>query len=691
MSEAAVPSSGPINANAVGAVIILAVLGITIVPLPPAALDVLLALSISISVLVFMVALYVERPLEFSAFPSLLLLVTLFRLALNIATTRSILLHGGEGPEAVGHVVKTFGEFAVGGNYVVGAVVFLILIVVNFIVITKGAERISEVSARFTLDSMPGKQMAIDADLGAGLINEHEARTRRKRIEAEADFHGAMDGASKFVRGDAIAGLIITGINIVGGFVVGIAFHGLSLKDSASTFTLLSIGDGLVSQLPALLVSTGAALLTTRGAATGDFGGSIGDQLFSNYRPLTIAGASVATLALLPGMPHFSLFTLAAAIGFLARLAQRKAATPAKPAAAKLTETKANDPAAQKAEIESLMPVELLTVEVGLDLLPMVDAAKNGELLSRIASLRKQVALELGVVVPPIHVRDDLRLRPGAYKILISGVKVAQGELRVGRLLAIDPSGTALKALPGENVREPTFGLSAKWIAPADRSRAEAAGTTVVDPSAVVATHLTEIVRRHASELLGRREAQELLDLAAKSNAKVVEELIPHLLPLGDVIKVLKALLTEGVSVRDIRTILEALADHAPKEKDPAELTEYVRTRLARQISIQHTADSGELRAMVLDPRVEELFRAGPRGADPQALSRAAHGIEDAAKRAAERDETPVLVVAPDVRRAVAQVALRHAPGVAVLSYREVDPSVPFVTRGVVAAKELAA
>ncbi len=691
MSEAAVPSSGPINANAVGAVIILAVLGITIVPLPPAALDVLLALSISISVLVFMVALYVERPLEFSAFPSLLLLVTLFRLALNIATTRSILLHGGEGPEAVGHVVKTFGEFAVGGNYVVGAVVFLILIVVNFIVITKGAERISEVSARFTLDSMPGKQMAIDADLGAGLINEHEARARRKRIEAEADFHGAMDGASKFVRGDAIAGLIITAINIVGGFVVGIAFHGLSLKDSAATFTLLSIGDGLVSQLPALLVSTGAALLTTRGAATGDFGGSIGDQLFSNYRPLTIAGASVATLALLPGMPHFSLFTLAAAIGFLARLAQQRAAAPTKPAAAKQAEPKANDPAAQKAEIEALMPVELLTVEVGLDLLPMVDAAKNGELLSRIASLRKQVALELGVVVPPIHVRDDLRLRPGAYKILISGVKVAQGELRVGRLLAIDPSGTALKALPGETVREPTFGLSAKWIAAADRSRAEAAGTTVVDPSAVVATHLTEIVRRHASELLGRREAQELLDLAAKSNSKVVEELIPHLLPLGDVIKVLKALLTEGVSVRDIRTILEALADHAPKEKDPAELTEHVRTRLARQISIQHTADSGELRAMVLDPRVEELFRAGPRGADPQALSRAAHGIEDAAKRAAERDETPVLVVAPDVRRAVAQVALRHAPGVAVLSYREVDPSVPFVTRGVVAAKELAA
>ncbi|MFO0729314.1 MAG: flagellar biosynthesis protein FlhA [Myxococcota bacterium] len=692
MSEAVQRSSSAINANAIGGAVILGVLAITVVPLPPAALDVLLALSLSISVLVFMVAIYVERPLDFSAFPSLLLLVTLFRLALNIATTRSILLHGGEGTEAVGHVIKTFGEFAVGGNFVVGAVVFLILIVVNFIVITKGAERISEVSARFTLDSMPGKQMAIDADLGAGLINEHEARARRRRIEEEADFHGAMDGASKFVRGDAIAGLIITGINIVGGFVVGIAFHGLSLKDSAATFTLLSIGDGLVSQIPALLVSTGAALLTTRGASTGDFGGSMGSQLFSNPRPLSIAGFAVVALAVMPGMPHLSLFGLAGVIALVARGAQQKATAPVKAAAAaKAAEPKPNDPAAQKAEIESLMPVELLTVEVGLDLLPMVDAAKNGEILSRIASLRKQVALELGVVVPPIHVRDDLRLRPGAYKILLSGVKVAQGELRVGKLLAIDPSGAAIKPLPGEAVREPTFGLSAKWIAVAERSRAEAAGATVVDPSAVVATHLTEIVRRHAHEILGRREAQELVELAAKQNAKVVEELIPHLLPLGEVIKVLKALLLEGVSIRDIRTILEALADFAPKEKDPGELTEAVRTRLQRQITMQHLSEAGELRAMVLDPRVEELFRSGPRGADPQALSRAAQGIEDAAKKAAERDESPVLVVAPDVRRTVAQVALRHAPGVSVLSYREVDPSVPFVTRGIVAAKEIAA
>jgi flagellar biosynthesis protein FlhA len=695
----AVDRAGGGQANALSAVVVLGILAITIVPLPPTLLDVLLACSICLSVLLFMVALYVEKPVEFSAFPSLLLLATLLRLSLNVATTRLILLHGGEGADAAGSVVRAFGEFAVGGNFVVGAVVFLILVVVNFIVITKGSERISEVAARFTLDSMPGKQMAIDADLGAGLINEGEARARRKAIEEEAEFHGAMDGASKFVRGDAIAGLVITAINIVGGFLVGLLSFNMSLRDSAATFTILSIGDGLVTQIPALLVSTGAALLTTRGAATGDFGGAISKQLLSNHRPLSIAAIAVACLALLPGMPHASLLMLSAGIGFAARGASKPKAArntkggrpvPATGAAAALEAAKAHDPAAQKAELEAMLPVELLTVEVGLDLLPLVDANKNGELLARIAGLRKQVALELGMIVPPIHVRDDLRMKPGAYRVLISGVRVAQGEIRVGKLLAIDPSGDALRNVPGEAVREPTFGLPARWVSPADRTRAEAAGATVVDPSAVVATHLTELIRRHAHELLGRKEAQELVELAAKQNAKVVEELVPALLPLGEVIKVLRGLLSEGVSVRDIRTILETLADHAAQVKDPDQLTELVRQRLARQITHAHVGETGELRAMVLDPRVEDVFRSGGRG-DPQALSRAAHALEDAAKKAAERDEPPVVVVAPDVRRAVAQVALRHAPGLSVLSYREVDPGVPFVTQGIVSLKEIAA
>ncbi|MCC7381323.1 MAG: flagellar biosynthesis protein FlhA [Deltaproteobacteria bacterium] len=685
-------TSAPLSpgGHAVGAMAVLGIIGITIVPLPAAALDVLLAIGLCISVLVFMLALYVERPLDFSSFPSLLLLVTLFRLALNVATTRRILLHGGEGTEAAGGVIRTFGEFAVGGNFVVGAVVFLILVIVNFVVITKGAERISEVSARFTLDSMPGKQMAIDADLGAGLINEQEARARRRAVELEADFHGAMDGASKFVRGDAIAGLMITAINIVGGIIVGVAQHGMAFGDATRTFTLLTIGDGLVSQIPALLVSTGAALLSTRGGNTGDFGGSLRQQLLTRARPLAVASAALGALALLPGMPHFSLLALAGGMGLLAKGAARPATPGAAPDAGRTKEPpRAADPQAQKAEIEALLPIELLTIEVGLDLLAMVDATRNGELLSRIASLRKQLAVELGVVVPPVHVRDDLRLRPGGYRVLISGAKVGQGEIKAGRLLAIDPSGQSTKSLPGEVVREPTFGLPAKWVLPTDRARAESAGATVVDAAAVVATHLTEIIRRHAHELLGRREAQELLELAGKQNGKVIEELIPHLLTLGDVIKVLRNLLQEGVSIRDIRTILEALADHAAQVKDASELTELVRQRLARQITFGHLSDQGELRGSILDPRAEEVLRNGGRGADPQVLSRIAKGIEEAARVAAEHDDPPVLLVAPDVRRAVAAIAMRHAPGLAVLSYRELDPSVPFLTSGIVATKEL--
>jgi flagellar biosynthesis protein FlhA len=687
--------------NTAGAIGILGVLSLTIVPLPALALDLFLTISLCISLLVFMIALFVDRPLDFSSFPSLLLLVTLFRLALNVATTRRILLHGGEGVESAGGVIAAFGNFAVGGNFVVGAVVFLILVIVNFIVITKGAERISEVAARFTLDSMPGKQMAIDADLGAGLINEAQARQRRKGVEQEADFYGSMDGASKFVRGDAVAGLMIVGINVLGGIIVGVLQHDQSIGEAVKTYTILSIGDGLVTQIPALLVSTGAALLTTRGAQSGDFAATLATQMLSRSRPIMIAGGALACLGLLPGMPHLAMFALAGGVIMLGRSASRFAekikvdeGTGSSPAAAHTgapgTAAKANDPAAQRAELESLLPVDLLSLEVGLDLLPLVDAAKSGELLGRIAALRKQIALELGVLVPPVHVKDNLRLRPGAYRILVSGALVGQGELRAGRLLAIDPSGQATRGINGETVKEPTFGLNAKWIASSERGRAEAAGCTVVDPSAVAATHLTEIIKKHASELVGRKEAQELMEIAAKTSAKVVEELIPHLMNLGEVIKVLKALLNEGVSIRDLRTILEALADHAGQVKDPNELTELVRTRLARQITRMHAGDAQELRAMVLEPRMEELFRNGGRGSDPQALSRATAALEEAAKKAADRDENPVLVVAPDVRRAVAMVAARHVQGLSVLSYREIDPTIPFVTRAVVSAKEAA-
>lgn len=697
MSNVARPSIG----NTAGAIGILGVLSLTIVPLPAIALDMFLTVSLCIALLVFMIALFVERPLDFSSFPSLLLLVTLFRLALNVATTRRILLHGGEGVESAGGVIAAFGQFAVGGNFIVGAVVFLILVIVNFIVITKGAERISEVAARFTLDSMPGKQMAIDAELGAGLINEKEARARRKSVEQEADFYGSMDGASKFVRGDAVAGLMIVGINVLGGIIVGVLQHGMGIGDAVKTYTILSIGDGLVTQVPALLVSTGAALLTTRGAAAADFGANLASQLFSRSRPLAVSAGALACLALLPGMPHAAMLGLAGGIFMLSRNSSRFSMAPAKegadpaarsnPAAGTIADAaKAKDPAAQRAELESMLPVDLLSLEVGLDLLPLVDASREGELLGRIAALRKQIALDLGVIVPPVHVQDNLRLRPGAYRILVSGAIVGQGELRMGRLLAIDPSGQTTRGISGEMIKEPTFGLPAKWIAVSERGRAEAAGATIVDPSAVAATHLTEVIKKHAHELLGRKEAQELMEITAKQSAKVVEELIPHLMSLGEVIKVLRALLTEGVSIRDMRTILETLADHAAQTKDPGELNELVRQRLARQITRSHMSDNGELRAMVLEPRIEELFRSGGRGADPSALSRATSAIEESAKRAAERDESPLLVVAPDVRRAIAMIAARHISGLSVLSYREIDPMIPFVTRSVVTLKEAA-
>tara|TARA_R110002096_G_scaffold143328_4_gene299327 strand:- start:120326 stop:122398 length:2073 start_codon:yes stop_codon:yes gene_type:complete len=690
MAVAARSMGSLLKSDAIMAAVVIGMLALTVVPLPAPLLDCFLGLSLCMAVLSFLVAFYVERPLDFSAFPTLLLFVTLFRLSLNVASTRLILLKGGEGSDAAGGVIRAFGEFAVGGNFVVGTVVFLILVIVNFIVITKGAERISEVAARFTLDSMPGKQMAIDADLGAGLITEAEARRRRKDIEAESNFHGSMDGASKFVRGDAIAGLMITGINIVGGMVIGVAQNGMGAGEAATTYTILSIGDGLVSQIPALLISTGAALLVTR-KADGGVGESLTLQMLSRRRPLAISAGVLAVVGLLPGMPHLSFLALATGAGFLARRASRLDTGP-KAGGVSEAESAAprSDSETQRDEIESLLPVDLLAIDVGLDLLGMVDADRGGELLSRIASLRKQLATELGLIVPPVHVRDDLRLRPGAYRVVISGVEVASGEVKAARLMAIDPSGRGTASLPGEMVKEPTFGLPAKWISQADRSRAEASGCTVVDSSAVIATHLTEIIRRHAGEMLGRVEAQELIDVTARENSKVVEELIPHLLSLGEVIKVLRNLLSEGISLRDMRTILETLADEAGVVKDPGELTELVRQRLGRRITRAHMTENGELRAMVLGPDSEAIFK-GTGTNSPRALSDLTNQIEQNTRKAIERDEPPVLVVAPEIRRTVAAVAHRHIPGLIVLSYREVDSSVPFVTSSVIHAQEMAA
>ena len=666
---------------------LIGILGVAMAPLPAMLFDLLIGVSLCVAVLTFLVAFYVEKPTEFSSFPSLLLFVTLFRLALNVASTRLILT--GNDAHAAGAVIAAFGEFVIRGNFVVGAVVFLILVIVNFIVITKGAERISEVSARFTLDSMPGKQMAIDADLGAGLITEKDARARRLAIQRDADFHGAMDGASKFVRGDAIAGLLVLGINVVGGIIIGVAQKGMSIGHAATTYTVLSIGDGLVAQIPALLVSTGAALLTTRGEDA-QLGGTLSGQLLSRKKPLLIVAVVLGIIGLLPGMPHVLFLALAglAAVGARkatdgAVVAHADEAAPAKPGELR------NDERAQRGEIEAALPVQLLQLEVGLDLLNMVDATRGGELLSRISTLRKQLALELGIIIPPIHIRDDLRLRPGQYKVLLSGVVIAEADVHVHRCLAIDPTGTALGHLIGDHTTEPTFGLPAKWLLNSDRMRAEAAGCTVVDAPAVIATHLTELLRRNAHELLGRREAQELLDIAGKINGKVVEELIPHLMTMGGVMQVLRNLLREGVSVRDMRTILEALADHAGAMKNPDDLTEVVRQRLARRLTRAQLSDDGSLRPLVLDPRAESLFRDAS-GRSARQLTKLTEDLAARAHDLAVLDQPPVLVVAPDLRRAVAGIAARHVPGLTVMSYREVDPGVPFVTRGVISAQEAA-
>ena len=669
-------------------------LAVALAPLPPILFDLLIGISLCLSTLTFLVAFYVERPTQFSAFPSLLLFVTLFRLALNVASTRLILT--GNDKHAAGAVIAAFGEFVIGNNFVVGAVVFLILVVVNFIVITKGAERISEVSARFTLDSMPGKQMAIDADLGAGLITEKEARERRKAVQRDADFHGAMDGASKFVRGDAIAGLIVLAINVVGGIIIGVAQKGMSIGHAAQTYTVLSIGDGLVAQIPALLVSTGAALLTTRGDDTA-LGQSLGGQLFTRKKPLQVTAAMLFVIGLLPGMPHIVFLALAGVALWASRRGKDTVSAegtsdvtlPTAKAREAIVKTPENSERAHREELEATLPVELLTLEVGLDLLGMVDAQRGGELLSRITATRKQLALELGIIVPPVHIRDDLRMRPGAYRLLISGVTIAEGEIQAHRYLAIDPTGTALDHLPGVATTEPTFGLPAKWLLSSDRARAEAAGCTVVDGAAVIATHITEILRRNGHELLGRREAQELLDIAAKHNAKVVEELIPHMMSVGQVIQVLRNLLREGVSVRDMRTILEALADHAHTVKNTDDLTELVRQRLARRLTRSQLSSDGALRPIVLDPRAEALLRDGT-ARSARGLSKLTEELANRARDCAMRDEPPIVIVAPDLRRAVAGIAARHVPGLAVMSYREVDPSVPFVTRAVITAQEAA-
>jgi flagellar biosynthesis protein FlhA len=674
--------STPLKSGRYMAIVPLVLVGIVllmIVPLPPMLLDLLLATSIAVSVALLLVALQVERVLDLSVFPSILLFVTLLRLALNVASTRLILMHGAEGSDAAGRIVQAFGEFMIGGNYVVGATVFLLLVIINFVVITKGAGRVAEVAARFALDAMPGKQMAIDADLAAGIITQDDARIRRKGVEQESDFFGAMDGASKFVRGDAIAGLLMTGLNVMVGFIVGMVQHGMSAADAASTYTILAVGDGLSAQIPALLVSTAAAVIVTRASLGSELAPAIVGQLGQRKSALVTTAWALGAVGLMPGMPLLPFALLGGVLYLAARNAAPDGTQLARPGEAKAAEQRAEP--TERERLEELLPVELIELEVGYDLVSLVDQAQGGELIERVSAIRRNLATELGILVPAVHIRDNLRLRPGAYRLLLSGNEIGRGELRVQRVLAMDPAGNA-PPINGEEVREPAFGLPARWINPSERDLAESFGYTVVDPATVAATHFTEMLRSVAPDVLGRTEAQELVDLFAKREPKLVDELIPNLMSLGEVIKVLKALLRESVSIRDLRSVFEGLCDHARETKDTNTLAELVRARLSRQVSARFTSEDGKICALVLDPRAEEVFRQGfPDAAQSQRLL---GSLDSAARGFAGVTTPPLLLCAVDVRRSVYEFLSRRVPGLSVLSYRELDSKATVRTLGVV-------
>ena len=649
-----------------------------VAPLPAFVLDLLLATSIALSVALLLTSIHLEKALDLSVFPTILLFSTLLRLALNVASTRLILLQGAEGPAAAGNVIRAFGEFIVGGNYVVGAAVFLLLVIINFVVITKGAGRVAEVSARFNLDALPGKQMSIDADMGAGIITQEEARARRQEIEQESDFFGAMDGASKFVRGDAIAGLLMTGINIVVGFVVGVVQQDMAASEAAATYTILTVGDGLASQIPALLVSTAAGVVVTRAAAGAAISRALVRQLGARRNALYATSGILAAAGLMPGMPIVPFFALAAVVGWAGRVAST--------AERSVDDADADETPAEPTErqrLEDMLPVDLLELEVGYDLIPLVDANNGGELVDRITAIRRNLAAELGVIVPSVHIRDNLRLSPGDYQLLVSGQVVGRGVIRPGRFLAMDPTGT-LAPVEGEEVREPAFGLPARWVTSGDRDHAEAIGYTVVDPATVVATHITELLRSVTPELLGRGEAQELIDVFARREPRLVDELIPNVMSVGEVIQILRLLLKEGVAVRDLRSIFETLADYGRSTKDPQELVERCRERLARAITGRFKDVDGKVQALVLDPNAEHAFRGG--GPDATSAQRILTSLDNAATAFAGLSTPPLILCAPDVRRAVSDFLLRRIPGLSVVSYRELDPKASVQTLGVVAA-----
>ncbi len=669
------------NGDALMGIGVVGTLLLMILPVPTFLLDLLLAFSISAALVILFVAMHTVRPVDFSAFPSILLIITLFRLSLNIATTRAILLNGNKGISAAGEVIKTFGNLVIGGNYAVGLVVFVILVVINFVVITKGAGRIAEVAARFMLDAMPGKQMSIDADLNAGMIDEKEARIRRDAITKEADFYGAMDGASKFVRGDAIAAILIILVNIIGGLFIGVLQQGMDVASAAQNYTLLSIGDGLVGQIPGLIISTAAGIVVSRAASDANLGSDVSRQLAIHPRALMGAAGVVFLFALIPGMPHLAFAILAGGIGFIgytAALEKEK----------KTAEAIAPEPVvAEKVQTDDdwLTPLDLMELNVGYGLIPLVDEAQGGELLKRISAIRKQLALELGFVVPPIHIRDNLQIKANEYLIVVKGVEISRGEVLPRHHLAMNPTGNEKQGIEGIPTKEPCFGLNALWITEAEKDRAQIEGFTVVDVPSVIATHLTETIRNHAHELLGRQEVQQIIDRFSKESPKVVEELIPNIMTLGGVVKVLGNLLRERVPIRDIRTILETLADSATMTKETDHLTGYCREALARTITKQYQNANGELMVISIDPRLDQMIAEAlhpeaPGGAtlplDPVISQKIIMQIRRASEQLAGKGHHPVVLCSPMIRFHLRRMAERFIPNLVVLSSNEISNQV---------------
>ncbi|MBI5948333.1 MAG: flagellar biosynthesis protein FlhA [Chloroflexi bacterium] len=656
------------------AVGIMTIVGMMIIPLPPALLDLLLTVNIAVSVTILLVAIYTDDAMKFSVFPSLLLITTLFRLALNVSTSRLILLHAD-----AGSVVDSFGGFVVGGNLVVGLVVFLILVVIQFVVITNGAGRVAEVAARFTLDAMPGKQMAIDADLNAGLIDENQARDRRRAIGEEADFYGAMDGASKFVKGDAIAGIVIIIVNIMGGLAIGVLQQGMGPSEALGTFARLTVGDGLVSQLPALLISTATGIIVTRAGGTSNLGAQVFGQLTSQSRPLFVAGSMLAVFAVMPGLPKLPFFAVAGmalAGGYLIRRSNAAEALAARTPAA--TEAREPDQLGPQQVIQ-MMSLDPLEIEVGYGLIPIVDEQAGGGLLRRITMIRRQVALDLGLVLPTVRVRDNLQHAPNTYVVKLRGVEIARGSLTPGHFLAMDP-GTAEGDVPGVETREPAFGLPARWIAPVHRERAELLGYTVVDDESVLATHLTELVKRFAPDLLSRQDTQNLLENLRVEYPALVEDLVPATLTVGEVQEVLQNLLSERVSVRDLVTICQSLATHARVTRDIDLLTEYTRAALARQIARQYSDDDANMMVITVGPRTEDEIansiqqteRGNAVALSPWQTQRLLAAVSTEVERAAGMGRDPVILCSSRIRLALRRLLERRLPNVVVLSFSEI-------------------